>query len=334
MRRVLHNLPLSAPRAFQVFRWVALVLAFAAVGGLRAGDGAGARETAVAPGASRASTLQAYAARAASLRRKALQTGRLTYREVVEAAYAPGAIDESVLAAKARWRAAAAAPTFEFVTDYADTADSAAVQPLIAMPDARLHSTLVAQYEATANVVGLSPAAADYAVFHEAGHSLQRALLLQGRGGAAARRPHETGSLLERPLRAGIADATSVQRLNYLCAQDEFEVRLQDLNRFHALLVDGRPILDAHDSLRALVALGMPLDYEDARQAFAAAGRELPREQFARDTAIAPVPGTEIAVAFEDARELLMARQLALRVDEAFWHRMLAKIVFEAPGHF
>jgi hypothetical protein len=36
---------------------------------------------------------------------------------------------------------------------------------------------------------------------------------------------------------------------------------------------------------------------------------------------------------FEDARELLLIRTLAMRVDKVCWERMLAKIIFEAPGH-
>jgi hypothetical protein len=38
-------------------------------------------------------------------------------------------------------------------------------------------------------------------------------------------------------------------------------------------------------------------------------------------------------VAFEDARELCLLRRLVLQIDPACWPPLLAKILFEAPGH-
>jgi hypothetical protein len=276
--------------------------------------------------------LNDYAAGAAALRQRAVSQGLIDYQDVIATAYAPGVIDEKTLLAKAHWRAAHS-EKFPFISDYARLTAHAAVRTLVAVPDPKLHSTLVAQYESTSNVIGVSVAATDFAIFHEAGHALQRAAL-RAYGAAAGRRDHGSEGMVDPELVAGTSDITNAYRLRYLCSQDEFEVRLQDLNRFHALLVAGRPIMDAADSVRALAALGLPLDYDDAQAAFAAGGQELSRTQFDNYIAVPPATGVGIAAAFEDARELFLLRRFALRVDHQCWQRMLAKIIFEAPGHF
>jgi hypothetical protein len=278
-----------------------------------------------------ADVLHDYAQRAAELRYIAVAEGFVNYAQVIASAYAPGAVNDETLAAKAQWRAAAPAG-FEFFSDYGLVTVSAAVQDLTPVSDAGLRSTLVAQYEATSHVIGLSAGAPDFTIFHESGHALQRAAL-SARGLPAGRRTREPESLLDRVLRAVAADTTSARRLKYLCSQDEFEVRLQDLNRFHALLLAGRPIMTPADSIRALSALGMPLEYEEVREAFLIVDQDLPRKWFDEHVAALPAPAPAIDATFEDARELLRIRSLALRVDHSFWQRMLAKMIFEAPGH-
>jgi hypothetical protein len=77
----------------------------------------------------------------------------------------------------------------------------------------------------------------------------------------------------------------------------------------------------------------VPLQYEETRDAFAFAGETLSRESFAAAIETVPVAPDLAAVAFEDARELGLLRRFALRVAPACWPRLLAKIIFEAPGH-
>jgi hypothetical protein len=48
--------------------------------------------------------------------------------------------------------------------------------------------------------------------------------------------------------------------------QVNFEVRLQDLNRFHAMLTEGRPIMTPLDAVRAIVSMGETLKKEMVEQ--------------------------------------------------------------------
>lgn len=291
----------------------------------------GGQQPPASPSVAQVTPLQVYAVRAAALRQRALDAGTVTYQEVVDAAYAPGVISRDLLASKANWRTSMS-DRFAFITDYATLHEGAAVQPLEAIADANLQSTLVALYESTSHQISIAPVATDFAIFHEAGHALQRATL-RARGLAAGLRA-DTNPITHAPLPSASArDATAMYRLRYLCSQDEFEVRLQDLNRFHAVLLGGRPILNATESVRALRALGIPLTYEETRDAFAVGGLTLLPETFAQETATAVVAPATIAVAFEDARELSLIRRLSLRIDPDSWPRVLAKMIFEAPGH-
>jgi len=294
-----------------------------------AGDPAGA--TVASSSADHTSAIRAYAARAAALRTQALQTGVITYHDVIRAAYAPGAIDTAVLRAKAQWRATVG-HGFTFITDYATFDEETAVEPLTAVADAALQSTLVAQYESVSHLIGLSPVATDFAIFHESGHALQRATLRAG-GAAASERIDAPAFPRSLDPHTNAADAMAVHRLRYLCSPVEWEVRLQDLNRFHALLVAGRPILEPLDTLRALSALGLPLTYEETRDAFTRGGLTLSREVFEQNLATFSIEPATIAVAFEDARELCLVRSLTSRTDPTRWPDLLAKTIFEAPGH-
>ncbi len=274
--------------------------------------------------------LEQYGHRAAALRDGALQTGSVSYIDVVDAAYGPGTISPEVLAAKEQWRRSHGA-AFEYVTDYSALLDEAAVTTLTALPDPNLQSTLVAQYESLSHTIGLAPVAADFAIFHEAGHALQRAAL-RARGTAQSRRSELPEFLLLHEARHRAVDPTTLRRLEYLCSQVELEVRLQDLNRFHAFLT-GSPIMNASEALHALAALGVPLMYEETRDAFALAGHDLSPEEFARCTQVQRPEAGRVAVAFEDARELRLVRTLTRRVDPSCWTGLLAKLIFEAPGH-
>lgn len=277
-----------------------------------------------------ATAIQSYTGRAAELRTTALARGSVAYLDVIEAAYGPGVITIEVLEAKARWRAGIP-QAFTFVADYSAAVDGASVGQLAARADKHLDSTLVALYESITNQISISSAASDFALFHEAGHALQRVTLRAG-GTAASRRPQSPEVLLAS---AGprSADPTTMRRLEYLCTQIEFEVRLQDLNRFHALIGQGLPIMSTRESIRALAALGLPMAYEECRDALALGGQTLTTEEFAA-LMVAPAPETSgIGIAFEDARELKVLRRLTQRVAPDCWVALLAKIIFEAPGH-
>jgi hypothetical protein len=279
--------------------------------------------------------LAEYAAGAKQLRRLALEQGRVDYAQVIAAAYPSGAITEELLAAKATWRAALPARgAFLLLADYRTMRAAATVEVLTAAPDPRLKSTLVAQYEAVRHWIGLAPVASDFCVFHEAGHALQREALRHRACDHGTRSAsHSAVDRFDAILQAGRTDATSVARLRYLTSQDEFEVRLQDLNRFHARCVAGRPILSPLDSLRALAALGVAVSFTDASAAFAAGQETLSYADFAAIVSTTPpVPAASVQY-FEDARELRLLRRLVMRMDPTWWPPLLAKILFEAPGH-
>ena len=274
--------------------------------------------------------LTAYAERAGQLRRQAIATGAVSYLDVLNAAYGPGAISREVFQAKAEWRGNRAAGLV-FATDYSGLLDRATVGLLTPVADPALRSTLVAQYESLAHRIGIAPLASDFAIFHEAGHALQRATL-RTRGSADSRRSPFQDALHGRE--HSTLDTTALRRLEYLCSQVELEVRLQDLNRFHALITGGRPILEPRESVGAMMALGIPLAYEEVRDAFLVAGEALSVDEFAAIAARpAPLDAGRLAIAFEDARELRIIRRLAMRLDAACWTPLLAKILFEAPGH-
>lgn len=313
-------------RAWRVFAVAAALL----LAGRSAADAADPVEVGSAEFASAPDALQAYATRAAALRRQALADGSLSYIDVIDAAYGAGAITEDIFTAKARWRAHLSG--LVFVSDYARVLEHARVGSLVPVADARLQSTLVAQYESISDRITLAPIASDFAVFHECGHALQRATL-RVRGTADSRRPDLPDVLLARESRHPTLQPTEMSRLEYLCSQVELEVRLQDLNRFQALLT-GRPIMTPLDAVHAITALGIPLSYEETRDAMAVAGESLGAEQFAAAVhADRRLDAGRVAIAFEDARELRIVRRLALRLDPACWAPLLAKILFEAPGH-
>lgn len=280
-------------------------------------------------------TLAAYAHRAGQLRHLALAQGQVTYAEVVASAYPAGVITDELLAIKAAWRESLGSRgPFTLLADYHLANTAATVTMLNATADPVLRSTLVAQYESIQHRIGLASAASDFCIYHEAGHALQRAALrARGCGEAPWAASHATHDRFDALLQSGRADATSVARLRYLASQDEFEVRLQDLNRFFALCVEGRPILSARDSLRALAALGVPVSFDDAHAAFSTGGESLSESDHqAIMGSIPAVPASSVDL-FEDAQELRLLRRLALRTDPDGWHWILAKIIFEAPGH-
>src|SRR5262249_38055382 len=128
--------------------------------------------------------------------------------------------------------------------------------------DPTTNATLLGSIDTRDKLIIVAKTAAATVFFHEVGHGLQS----------------DAPSLLDfgwrsyEALRAGQIDEISERTYRYLSSQHEFETMLQDLNRLFATMVAKAPIMSPHDSVRALDAIGMPLDYEEVRDAFAAEG--------------------------------------------------------------
>lgn len=257
--------------------------------------------------------------------------GRLSYSEILQRVYPEGSLTEGVWEAKGLWREQWA-HRYLFVSDY-DTVDvPVSVRKFNSSRNHKLGSTLVARYEARGHIVRISSSASHHTVLHEVGHSLQREALLETpfaktafvsasyQGGEAA-----TGKRDEKK-------AMILRRLEYLSSQDELEVRLQDLNRFFAICVAGRPILDPIDALDALTVLGMPISKAERIEVLSGTDWEsMAGSQ--RESGYDRVDVKDVQATFEDAAELLLLRRLMHGVDESLWTKCLQKIVFEAPGH-
>lgn len=265
----------------------------------------------------------------------ALENGYAAYASAVAVLYPNGVIDEAVLDAKRRWRRETA-KEFAYAADYESLEVPVTVRTLAARDEPALGSTLVACYEANYHVVRISSQASDAAVLHEAGHALQRQALLQRTFAqssfvSASYEPHAQGSGGKDFLANSVRRAE--RRLEYLSSQDEFEVRLQDLNRFYAVWSQGRPIMDPVETLKALLALGMPLRYEHVSEAIDGSDFLLGESDFsviASETKTVSAAEREI---FEDAAELLLLQELVFEIDRTLWPLCLRKILFESPGH-
>lgn len=281
-----------------------------------------------------AADASAYLQRAGQVRDAAVRDGRVTYRQVLAAAYAPGVVTPELLRQKADYRARFAGE-FIFFADYSAVTEAAVVAEIDAIPNPAMGSSLIGRYDSHTNRIDLARTAGALAVYHEAGHLVQRKSLPVQH---AHRADDHSLLLRESPvfaqaLTAAKMDERSQERLHYLSSQDEFEVRLQDLNRFFAARVAGHPISSPADSVRALAALGMPLDRAEIQTAFSNTGQALAAEDFDRLVAVARVPIEIVREEFDDAHELLILRNLAVRADRSLWQVVLRKIVFEAPGH-
>lgn len=279
---------------------------------------------------------EAYRVQRALFSRNAIERGYVDYAEAVKLLYPKEAITETLLKQKLQWREEHLG-TFVFATEYQRLNSPVTVRPLLARREPRLGSTLVACYEANYHVVRISEQAGESAVLHEAGHAMQRAALMkrtyaQESFVSASYQSRGFGYLESEDLAS--YKQRAVQRLDYLSSQDEFEVRLQDLNRFYAVWGNGSPIQNPIEAARALLALGMPLSYENLTIALQGTKYELKRNEFEdllRGTAKVATPGEREV--FEDAAELLTLRDLVFELDSTLWPLCLRKILFESPGH-
>jgi hypothetical protein len=258
-----------------------------------------------------------------------MSRGWVSYEEVVALSYGADGIDPAIADAKANWRRALGEE--RFITNYANLSQQVAVYAIEPIRNAALNSHLVGLYFPRGNVIKLARTADPFVILHESGHALQRAALKRRQSASSS-----NASWSSRSWSADLRtlDERAIGRLRYLVSQDEFEVRLQDLNRFNAVALGGEPILDVRDAARALLALRLPLRFEELRDAMEALGAGLDRADFdsmAEQGAATPAAVTAV---FDDARELVMLRKLALDLDAELWPALLRKILAEAPGHY
>ncbi|MDQ8185831.1 hypothetical protein [Pelagicoccus sp. SDUM812002] len=239
-------------------------------------------------------------------------------------------MSEELWAAKQAWREEMSGLGFVFRSDYGTWENRVSLESVEMAPGSRGHGELLAEYEALSNRIRLSPAALGTTLLHEAGHSLQRKAIC---GDARGSRPREW--IVSKIPSEGLGGTSTrlIEQYRYLSSQDEFEVRLQDLNRAFASLLGRGPILDELDTLRALAVIGVPLEREEVRKAFDSVGRDFRERTFDVFTSTSVSQVTEELEAFPDARDLVVLRRLALKIEASAWPRLLAKILFEAPGH-
>lgn len=290
----------------------------------------------VDPEASSWNRLQAYAANVQELRSVAIARGAITYSEVLEAIYPDTAELSSFLAAKQEWRSEYGG-RFVFLSDYSTIGEYASISETTPTRNSSLGSTMIGRYEPRAHAIKIAHTASDFAIVHEAGHALQHKALADR---SIRRSKSVTFTEVERNLRSASLNSSvnrmTARRLRYLASQDEFEVRLQDLNRFHALALGHGPIMNPLDAVRALTQLGLKLDGPSVAQALDGTPWSLTSEEASRFIAneTAGPDYANFSRQFDDAYEFKMLQELSERTDEAeLWPHLLRKILFEAPGH-
>lgn len=305
--------------------------ALAAARGMRRGILLAAASLLAAPSLlADAARFEAYRDGAVALREAAVSRGWVSYDEVVALSYGPGGLDPEILQAKADWRSERGGDR-RFITTYEGLNKRVKVFAIEPIRNVALNSHFVGLYFPRGNVIKLASTADPFVILHESGHALQRAALKQRRIDASG---NAAWSSLAWSADLKALDERALGRLRYLTSQDEFEVRLQDLNRFYAVAVAGKPILDERDAAQALLALRLPLEFEELREAMSELGPTLERAEFDAMVARSEAARTATAPAFDDARELAMLRQLAIELDASIWPALLQKILVEAPGHY
>jgi hypothetical protein len=281
-----------------------------------------------------ADSLNQFSNRSRSLHEIIRQQESLSYLEAISYAYAEGSIDSTVLRKKEIWRQGAKEKGATFASDYTNLSFAAKVVSMPRQMDTSSSSFVTAEYEARQNEIRLSTQATDEALYHEAGHVLQRASIC---GSSTSMRQfsnssYEISSSLEALQKNKKSENTRVERLTYLLNQEEFEVRLQDLNRFYSCM-EGSLIMDSYQALQALMILGVEFESGSEKAALEKLGIYLNESDFlSLRKHLPPVPNKAFSV-FADARELVVIQQLSLQLYPELWPQILHKILLEAPGH-
>ncbi|MDQ8204016.1 hypothetical protein [Pelagicoccus sp. SDUM812003] len=325
------QIPASSPRSLLAAA-VASLLIFAASSGRSDPDAAAAASCRALQSDESISPFAGYRERIEALRKGASERGSIRYTEVLRSIY-EDEMDE-LLAQKLRWQTQHS-DAFLFYSDYRSIDEAVALSVFQSKRNPRLGSTLVGRYEANSNTIEIAHDASAFVVIHESGHTLQRQCLIhdphdsrQTHGASAE--SHQLTSLFQKTA----SSKRDQLRLRYLAAQEELEVRLQDLNRFYANCTDGRPIASPIEALQALDLLGLKLDQETVHAALQ--GTDWEQEPGEIETLLAadsPYSKSQLKSAFEDACELLLLQKLVLRHQPEAWTLTLRKLLFEAPGH-
>jgi len=265
---------------------------------------------------------QEYRQRIAALHARALEDRRISYWEVIVAAYGEGVVTRRTLALKAHYRRRVA-ERHRFVSDYSLRHEKRAIEIGRPVHDALLRANLGGMYDQLDGLIILVRGSSPETLVHEAGHGLLRApptrIELAGD-------PRSYAALV-----AGRLTDTDERILRYQTQAAEFEIMLQDLNRLHAVAT-GQPIMNEFDAVAAIERVLVMLTYDDIADAFALERRSItPAEFSVLDNSI-PIQATGLAT-FPDARRLVTIRRLAARVGRDFWIATLNRAIFEAPGH-
>lgn len=276
-----------------------------------------------------------YIARVGRLSNTAIETGSISYQQAIVCAY-ENSITQQILEIKSNWRIEASKRGGQFVSDYENRNIAAQVCRAPVIRDKQTKSSIVARYQALDNQIHISNQAGSLAIIHEAGHTLQRESI-----DSPGKRPipnyfPELSSFQDISRNnlkqvAGV-DAKKFDRLSYLLNQEEFEVRLQDLNRFH-FIIYGHPITNLSQALQALLSLEIPMTYEEIENILQELDFHLSKAEFTRIKDVARSIRLEKQDAFEDAYELADIRRLALELFPPIWPKVLRKIILESPGH-
>lgn len=281
------------------------------------------------------SRLIEFQKRTRALKEKAVLRGQVNYLQVLESSYGMAWVDQDLLDYKQAWRQRAEGLGAIFVSDYTICDQPATVVYSTNIKDSRDDSMLVAEYEATLNQIELSSAADSSALLHEAGHALQQEAICSAR--SSLKPPPGVNRLIDQSLRSiknePDREKAKVDYLKYLLNQEELEVRLQDLNRFYAV-ISGQTVMNACDAVLALSALGMEIDVFQLSPWLNGSGLGLLTNQdLAKISSSKPEVSSTLRRAFEDAFELMTIRRLADELVPDLWPKLLQKIALEAPGH-
>ncbi|MGH8016746.1 MAG: hypothetical protein ACREIA_00380 [Opitutaceae bacterium] len=283
-------------------------------------DAASTRETIPA-------RLDAYAKRLAELKRAAVESGRVSYAQVVAASYPAGVLTPDAIMRKRRLYHEEEPVLF---TDYSRIHVSVPFTEKAYIAGRAPGSRLWGQYNFGSDRMYVDQAAHASVIIHEAGHVLQRKELINRRRNGESVLDDTDAERVEEAAKQGVISASRSARIRYLVRQDEMDVRLQDLNRFFANVVSDRPILSHQDALDALYALGAAPTVAEVRTACELAG--------IRDAEPHGIPrmivDARIDTLFDDAAELRELCYWSKRAGGELWPDILARILKQAPHHF
>lgn len=269
-----------------------------------------------------------YEKQGAALLASTLTSGTVRYIAVMRATY--GEQTDALRAIKREYRAAS---TGLYFSDYECEAFEPA--PVCRDETTTTMNTLVygGMYSWTYQKVTLYGISPSYStLFHEAGHSSQRA-----QEPAASSQVHEETRLADALGRAGdlrpYVPAAKDHRYGYLLSQHEIEVRMQDLNRY-AYVTTGNAILTPSDTVRALLQMGIRLRIGEVVKALNEAGESVEvGEVEAMLRNVRKQDGRELRRVFRAAFDMAELFETTRDLSREMQGELLRKIVTETPAH-